>query len=122
VEGIVRIADVIPQPDAHWNSSAPDPATSSAPYRLYNIGNHTAVDVMRFIELLEAALGKRAVMNFLPMQPGDLPETYADVEDLSRAIGFAPSTPLEVGIQRFVEWYIAYYGTHSLTHWSAIRS
>lgn len=115
VEGIVRIADVIPEPDARWNGNAPDPATSSAPYRLYNIGNHTPVDLMRFIALLEAALGKRAVMNLLPMQPGDLPETYADVEDLSRAIGFAPSTPLEVGIQRFVEWYVAYYGNQNPT-------
>lgn len=112
VEGVVRIADVIPEPDARWNSSKPDPATSSAPYRLYNIGNHTAVDLTRFIALLEAALGKRAKMNLLPMQPGDLPETYADVEDLSRAIGFAPSTPLEVGIQRFVQWYVEYHGIH----------
>jgi UDP-glucuronate 4-epimerase len=109
VEGIVRIIPVVPQTDHAWNAGAPDPATSAAPYRLYNIGNHTAIEVLHFIKLLEAALGRRAIMNMLPAQAGDLPETYADVDDLARVTGFAPSTSLEIGIQKFVDWYCEYY-------------
>jgi UDP-glucuronate 4-epimerase len=87
----------------------PDPATSYAPYRLYNIGNNQPVKLTRFIEVLEAALGRKAKMNLLPMQPGDVPATYADVDDLSRAVGFRPATPLQEGIARYVAWYREYY-------------
>lgn len=109
VEGIARIIPIIPPTDHSVIADDPDPATSASPYRLYNIGNHTAIEVLRLVELLEAALGRSAIMNMLPPQPGDLPETCADVDDLSRIIGFAPSTPLELGIKKFVEWYLDYY-------------
>ncbi|MER3523839.1 MAG: hypothetical protein C4326_07160 [Ignavibacteria bacterium] len=111
VEGVLRVADVVPRPDDHWDGSKPDPATSAAPFRLYNIGNHTAVDLVQYIHLLEEYLGKRAHTQLLPPQPGDLSETCADVDDLARVIGFTPSTPLEVGVKKFVEWYMQYYGT-----------
>lgn len=109
VEGVIRTLDCPSQPDVTWSGENPDPGTSSAPYRLYNIGNHRPVELLRFIEVLEHALGKKANKNFLPLQPGDVPATYADVADLSRDVGFTPSTPIEVGIKRFVEWYRAYY-------------
>ena len=109
VEGVVRVADHIPRPDPHWTGNDPDPGSSKAPYRIYNIGNNQPVDLMVMIQTLEACLGKRAEKRFLPMQPGDVPETYADVETLSEAVGFAPSTPIETGIARFVEWYREYY-------------
>jgi UDP-glucuronate 4-epimerase len=111
VEGILRTADRIPQPDPDWNGARPDPATSSAPYRIYNIGNHTPVELMHFIGILEKALGREAKKNFLPLQPGDVPATFADVDDLIDDVGFAPSTPIEEGIGRFVEWYRSYYGS-----------
>jgi UDP-glucuronate 4-epimerase len=110
VEGVLRTADRIPQPNLGWNSAKPDPATSAAPYRIYNIGNHTPVELMRFIGVLENALGREAKKNFLPLQPGDVPATFADVGDLIADVGFAPSTPLEAGIGRFVDWYRRYYG------------
>ena len=110
VEGVVRILDVVPQADPGVDMSAPDPATSQAPYRLYNIGNNQPVKLTRFIEILEASLGRKAKKKLLPMQPGDVPATYADVEDLGRAVGFRPSTPLETGIARYVVWYREYYG------------
>ena len=109
VEGVVRTLDRVATPNADWDSGAPDPGTSGAPYRLYNIGNNSPVGLMQFIECLEKALGKQAEKNFLPMQPGDVRETYADIEDLSEAVGFRPDTPLEEGIQRFVEWYREHY-------------
>ena len=109
VEGVVRTLDKISTPDPNWNSDEPDPSTSSAPYRLYNIGNNQPVDLMYFIACLEKALGKQAKKNFLPLQPGDVPRTYADIDPLSRDVGFAPNTPIEDGIQRFVEWYRSYY-------------
>ncbi len=110
VEGVVRTLDLPAKPDPAWSGEAPNSATSSAPYRLYNIGNHQPVELLRFIEILERALGKPAKKNFLPMQAGDVPATYADVQDLINDVGFKPGTPLEEGIRRFVEWYRSYYG------------
>jgi UDP-glucuronate 4-epimerase len=109
-EGVVRTMDSVAAPDPAWDSAAPDPATSSAPYRIYNIGNHQPVPLMTYIETIERAVGKEAKKNFLPMQPGDVPETYADVDDLARDVGFRPSTPLDEGIPRFVAWYRDFYG------------
>ena len=88
---------------------SPDPASSYAPYRVYNIGNNKPIELMRFIEIIEQNLGRTAIKNFLPLQDGDVPETYADVSDLMREIDFQPSTPIEVGIAKFVEWYKEYY-------------
>ena len=110
VEGVLRTADRIPAPNPNWSGAHPDPATSSAPYRIYNIGNHQPVELMHFIGVLEKALGREAKKNFLPMQPGDVPATFADVDDLVADVGFAPATPIEDGIARFVKWYRDYYG------------
>lgn len=109
VEGVLRVAERIPQPDPAWSSDTPDCASSSAPYRIYNIGNHSPVDLMEFIETLERKLGKKAKKELLPMQDGDVPATYADVDDLVRDTGFAPKTTIDEGIGRFVEWYREYY-------------
>jgi UDP-glucuronate 4-epimerase len=109
VEGVVRTLDKAATPDPDWSGDHPDPATSSAPYRLYNIGNNNPVELMQFIGCLETALGCEAKKNFLPLQPGDVPRTYADVEALVADVGFKPATPLEDGIARFVEWYRSYY-------------
>jgi len=109
-EGVTRVLDRVPEPNLAWGGDAPDPATSRAPYQLYNIGNHQPVDLLYVIELLEKALGRKAQKNMLPMQPGDVPETYADVDDLSRDVGFKPATPIEEGIIRFVAWYLDFYG------------
>ena len=110
VEGVIRVVDRIPQPDPLWHGDSPDSAVSYAPYRLYNIGNHNPVELMKFIEFLESCLGKKAEKNLMPIQAGDVPATYADVDDLIRDVGFKPATPIEVGIARFVEWYKDYYG------------
>ena len=109
IEGVVRVIDHTATPDPAWNSNAPDPATSYAPYRLYNIGNNTPVKLMRYINALEECLGKKAIMEMLPMQPGDVPATQADVSRLERDVGFRPATPVEEGIARFVKWYREYY-------------
>jgi UDP-glucuronate 4-epimerase len=109
VEGVIRTADHSAEPNLDWNGAHPDPATSRVPYRLYNIGNHQPVELLRMIEILEVCLGKKAEKQFEPMQPGDVPATFADVDDLVRDVGFQPSTPLEIGIARFVEWYRNYY-------------
>jgi UDP-glucuronate 4-epimerase len=109
VEGVLRVADRIPEPDPDWNSDQPNCGSSAAPYRLYNIGNHQPVELAHFIEVLEKKLGKTAQKNLLPMQPGDVPATYADVDNLVRDIGFQPKTPIEEGISRFVDWYREYY-------------
>ncbi len=108
VEGVVRVTVNIPAPDTDWDSDKPDSATSYAPYRIYNIGNNSPIELMKFIEVLEDCLGKKAEKNLLPMQPGDVHETCADVDDLIN-IGFKPSTPIEKGIKKFVEWYLSYY-------------
>jgi UDP-glucuronate 4-epimerase len=110
VEGVIRTADSPAQPDAKFDSSAPQPATSSAPYRVFNIGNNQPVELLHFIEVLEEALGKKAEKNMLPMQAGDVPATYADVSDLTAAVDFRPATSIEVGIGEFVKWYREYYG------------
>jgi UDP-glucuronate 4-epimerase len=109
VEGVVRVTDKVAEPNPHWSGDAPDPGTSRAPYRVYNIGNENPVELLHFIETLEQCLGKRAVKNMLPMQPGDVPKTAANVDDLAEAVGFRPDTPIEVGIRRFVDWYRNYY-------------
>jgi UDP-glucuronate 4-epimerase len=109
VEGVMRTLDRPATPNPEWSGDRPDPGTSLAPYRLYNIGNHSPVHLLRLIELLEEALGRKAERRLLPMQPGDVAETYADVADLVRDVGYAPSTPIEVGITRFVAWYKDYY-------------
>jgi len=109
VEGVVRTADRIAAPNPDWSGERPDPATSSAPYRLYNIGNNNPVELMHFIACLEKALGREAKKNFLPMQPGDVPNTFADVGDLIADVGFKPATPIEEGLARFVAWYRSYY-------------
>ncbi|MDA8079305.1 MAG: NAD-dependent epimerase [Nitrospiraceae bacterium] len=109
IEGVVRVMDRIPAPDAGWSGESPDAAASYAPYRIYNIGNNNPVELLRFIGVLEDCIGKKAEKNLLPMQPGDVPATYADVDDLMKDVGFRPSTPLEEGLRRFVEWYRGYY-------------
>jgi len=109
VESIVRLVPLAARPNTAWSGMNPDPATSFAPYRIFNIGNHHPVDLLRFIEVIEEKLGKKAVKNFLPLQDGDVPETHADVENLAQTVGFRPGTSIEVGIGRFIEWYIDYY-------------
>jgi UDP-glucuronate 4-epimerase len=109
VEGVIRTLDRIAAPNPDWSSDAPDPATSRAPYRLYNIGSHRPVELMRYIEVLEDCLGRKAIKNLLPMQAGDVPDTYADVEALVQDVGYQPATPIEVGVARFVAWYREYY-------------
>ncbi|HUF81221.1 MAG TPA: NAD-dependent epimerase, partial [Burkholderiales bacterium] len=109
VEGLVRVVDRPAAPDSAWTSASPDPSSSSAPYRIYNIGNNRPVRLMRFIEVLEQCLGRKAILDLKPMQPGDVPATYADVTDLNAAVGFRPDTPIEVGIARFVDWYRDFY-------------
>ena len=109
VEGVVRILGRIPQPNPAWSGERPDCSTSSAPYRIYNIGNNNPVELMALIGVLEAKLGKKAKMNLLPLQPGDVPATYADIDNLAHDVGFKPRTPIEEGVERFVEWYRDYY-------------
>jgi UDP-glucuronate 4-epimerase len=109
VEGVMRVIDHPARPDAGWSGAAPDPATSDAPYRLYNIGNSSPVQLMRYIQALEERLGKKAVIDMLPMQPGDVPATQADVSRLETDLGFRPQTTVEEGIARFVDWYQSYY-------------
>ena len=109
VEGVVRILDRIPEPNPDWTGDAPDSATSTAPYRLYNLGNNKPVELMRYIQILEDCLGKKAVKNMLPMQAGDVQATFADIEDLVRDIDYKPSMPVEEGMALFVDWYREYY-------------
>lgn len=109
VEGVIRTMDNVASPNDAWDSDDPDPGTSRAPYRLYNIGNQQPVELMRYIEVIEECVGKKAEKNLLPMQPGDVPDTYADAEDLARDVGYRPSTPIETGVRNFVDWYIDYY-------------
>ncbi len=109
VEGVVRIMGRLPEPDPAFSSDAPDPGTSMAPYRIYNIGNNQPVALERFIEILEAVVGREAKKEYLDMQPGDVPATYADIDDLIEAVGFRPKTTLRTGIERFVKWYRSYY-------------
>lgn len=109
VESIVRLVDKPAKPDPAWSSNDPDPARSAAPWRVYNIGNNSPVDVTYVVEVLEQAIGKKAVRELLPMQPGDVPATYANVDDLMRDVDFRPATPIEDGIKRFIAWYRDYH-------------
>ncbi len=109
VEGVVRVLDRPPRPDPRWSGDRPDPSSSCAPYHVYNIGNNRPVELLRLVEVLETCLGRKAVTKLLPMQPGDVPETFADVDDLAADVGFQPSTPIEEGIARFVAWYRGYH-------------
>lgn len=110
VEGVVRCAGVVPTPNAAWSGEAPDAASSSAPYQLHNIGNHEPVELMRFIAAIEQAAGKKAVCEYLPLQPGDVLATAADIDSLAAVTGFQPSTTIEAGMERFVRWYRDYHG------------
>jgi len=109
VEGVAAAVNHVAAPDAHWNSDAPDPGTSRAPYRIYNIGNQRPVTLLRLIEVVEECLGRKAVRNLMPMQMGDVPDTAADVDRLARDMGYRPTTGLEQGVKHFVEWYLGYY-------------
>lgn len=109
VESVVRVMNVIPVPDAEWSGDHPDPSSSVAPFRLYNVGNHDAVELLAVISMLEEALGRKAELNLLPMQPGDVPATYADVASLERVTGFTPQTPISEGVRQFVEWYREFF-------------
>jgi UDP-glucuronate 4-epimerase len=109
VEGVIRTLDKVATPNPDWNSDAPDSATAAAPWRVYNIGNNRKVQLLRYIEILEECIGKKAIKNMLPLQPGDVPDTYADVDDLIRDVDYCPDTPIEEGIANFVEWYREYY-------------
>jgi UDP-glucuronate 4-epimerase len=110
VEGIVRVTDRVPVPDPAWNSADPDPASSIAPYRLYNIGSNRPIQLLRYIELLEKCLGRRAERIMKPLQPGDVPDSFANVDELIADVGYKPDTPIEVGVRNFVEWFKSYYG------------
>lgn len=109
VEGVFRTSENIASPNPNWSSDKPDPGTSKAPYRVYNIGNNEPVELNYFIETIEKAIGRQAVKEMLPMQPGDVPATYADIDDLANDVGFRPKTPIEKGVQNFVDWYREYY-------------
>jgi UDP-glucuronate 4-epimerase len=109
VQGVVHAMDHVAQPNAAWSGDQPDPGTSKGPYRLYNIGNQQPVELLRYIEVLEECLGRKAQKNLLPLQLGDVPDTWADVEDLVADVGYRPSTPVEVGVRNFVDWYLDYY-------------
>ncbi|MEM9221030.1 MAG: NAD-dependent epimerase [Pseudomonadota bacterium] len=110
VEGVVRASDQPAAPDPNWRADAPDPATSSAPFRIFNIGNNSPAQLFQYIEALEHALGKKAIKKLLPLQPGDVPDTFADVTRLEAATGYRPTTSIGVGVARFVEWYKSYHG------------
>lgn len=110
VEGVIRTADHIAQPNSGWSGDAPDPGTSLAPYRIYNIGNNQPVELLRMIEVLETSLGRTAQKNMLAIQPGDVPATFADIDDLVRDVEFQPKTSIEVGVREFVDWYLEYHG------------
>lgn len=109
VEGVIRVLDCPALPNPEWNSAAPDPATSTAPWRIYNIGNNSPIELMDYIAALENALGKQAKKEFLPLQPGDVPDTYADVSDLVKTFDYQPATPVEKGVSNFIHWYRGYF-------------
>lgn len=110
VEGVYRVTFKVPEPNPDWSGDTPDPASGMCPYKIYNIGNNNTVELGRFIEVIEEQLGRKAEKNYLPLQPGDVPATYADVDDLMRDVGFKPNTPIETGVAKFIEWYKEYYG------------
>jgi UDP-glucuronate 4-epimerase len=115
VEGVVRVLDRVAQPDPTWDSSQPDPGSSRAPYRIYNIGSNRPIDLLRYIEVLEECLGRKVEKTLLPMQPGDVTDTFADVRELIEDVGYKPDTPIEVGVRNFVTWYRDYYGDRRLS-------
>ena len=110
VEGVVRVLDRPASANERWSAETPDPATSAAPHRIYNIGNSRCIELERYIEVLEACLGRKAKKNFLPLQPGDVPDTFADVDDLEKEFDYRPGTPIEIGVRRFVDWYETFHG------------
>jgi UDP-glucuronate 4-epimerase len=110
VEGVIRASDQVAAPDPLWRADAPDPRSSDAPFRIFNIGNNAPVKLSAYIEAAEEAIGRPAIRELLPLQPGDVPDTYADASELERAVGYRPATPVREGVRRFVEWYRAYYG------------
>jgi UDP-glucuronate 4-epimerase len=110
IEGVVRVMGRLPEPNPGWHGDAPDPGTSYAPFKIYNIGNNNPVELLDFIGAIEDALGRKATKNMLPMQAGDVPATYADIDDLTADVGFKPATPLAEGIEKFVDWYRDFYG------------
>jgi len=110
VEGVIRTLDHVAPRNPDWSGAKPDPGSSRAPWRVYNIGNSKPVELLKYIEVIEQAIGKKAELNLLPLQPGDVPDTYADVDDLMHDVDYRPSTPVEEGVRRFVEWYRDYYG------------
>jgi UDP-glucuronate 4-epimerase len=109
-EGVVRASERVAAPNPAWDGGTPDPASSFAPFRLYNIGNNRPVQLLRYIELIEETLGRKATKNFLPLQAGDVPGTCADIDDLVRDVGYRPATPVEVGVRAFVDWFCEFYG------------
>ena len=109
VEGVIRTMDHTAEANPDWDSGNPDPGTSKAPYRLYNIGNQQPIELMHYIEVIEECVGKKAEKNLLPLQPGDVPDTFADAQDLVQDVGYKPDTPIEVGVKKFVDWYLDYY-------------
>jgi UDP-glucuronate 4-epimerase len=109
VEGVIRACDHVAEPNPDWDSHDPDPASSDAPYRIYNIGNNQPIELTRYIDVLEECLGRQADRNLLPLQPGDVPDTYADASELAANVGYRPATPVEEGVRRFVAWYRDYY-------------
>jgi UDP-glucuronate 4-epimerase len=109
VEGVIRVAARPAQPNPLWSGATPDPGSSFAPWRVYNIGNHSPVELLHFIRTIEEKLGRKAQLNLLPLQPGDVPATCADVADLMQDVGFQPATQIEAGISRFIDWYREYY-------------
>jgi UDP-glucuronate 4-epimerase len=111
IKGVVRVLERVPQPNPSWSGAAPEPATSRAPYRIYNIGSNNATELLRYIEIIEECVGKKAELNLMPLQPGDVPDTCANVDDLMSDVGYRPDTPVEVGVKRFVDWYRSYYKT-----------
>lgn len=113
VEGIIRVLDKTPTGNSDWDGKQPDPGTSFAPWKVYNIGSNNPVELMQYIKLIEKNLGKEAKMNLLPLQPGDVPDTFADVDDLISDVDYKPSTPVEVGVANFIEWYVSFYGVKS---------
>lgn len=117
VEGIIRVHEKIATPNSLWSGLSPDPGTSAAPWRIYNIGNSSPVLLLRYIEVIEQCLGKKAKMNLLPLQAGDVPDTYADVEALKNDVAYSPGTPVDVGVKHFVDWYLDYYAEPPQTRW-----
>ena len=114
VEGVIRTMDHTATPNEQWDPAEPDPGTSRAPYRLYNIGNQQPVELMRYIAVIEECVGRKAETKMLPMQPGDVADTWADTRDLARDVGYSPGTPIEVGVKKFVDWYLDYYDIEPL--------